>query len=370
MNRLRLALISPITHPLPPPGYGPWEQVVWDLAEALVDAGHEVTVFGPPVPTARFQVVATVPAPLTRMEGPSDGRVWEELHIAEAAAVVAGSDFDVVHNHLHVHALGYSPFLGCPMVTTLHGVAWNEAVHPALARWRHLPFVSISEAERAFYPDLDYVATVPNGIDTERFPLGGGSGGYLLFVGRLAPEKAPHLAIATARRARTKLILAGVVEEIHRPYFEAEVRPHLGGEAVDYLGPVSREELAGLYGEALALVMPLTWDEPFGLVAAEAMTCGTPVIGWRRGSLPELIDPGVTGILVGSVEEAAAAVAQVGSLDRGVCRQRALARFDRAVMAACYVDVYQRLSAHGGLMAPSRSSRSTETADTPRSAKP
>jgi glycosyltransferase involved in cell wall biosynthesis len=345
---MRIALLAPITHRLPPLAYGPWEQVVADLADGLVDAGHEVTLFCTAESCTSAIVVVTTPHPLG--EWPDDlpapdHRIWEEMHVAEAIRHVAGDGFDVLHSHMNVHPLGFARLIETPIITTLHGSAWNTAIHPALERYRDLPFVSISNAERALCPGLNYVATVHNGIDTDRFDLGDGSGGYVLFAGRMAPEKRPHLAIEAARGAGIPIRLAGPVEPRHRDYFARAIQPSLGSPGVEYLGEVRRSELARLYGEAIALLMPLGWDEPFGLVVVESLASGTPVVGWRRGALPELIEDGVTGALVEDVPGAVAAIGRHDQFDRVKCRADAESRFGIPVMARGYLGAYETVLA-------------------------
>lgn len=343
---MKVAMLAPISHPVPPAGYGPWERVAADLTEGLVAEGVDVTLFAAAGATTSARLVATSPHPLEHWpdeEGAPDHRLWEELHIATMAQYAHQGHFDLVHSHLHVHALGYAPLLPVPMVSTLHGVAWNRATHPALLRHRDQPYVSISDSERRFLPELRYVATVYNGVDPSRFTLGDGSGGFLLFAGRMAPEKAPHLAVEIARQAGVGLRLAGAIEDRHGDYFDSQVRPALTDGAVEYLGPVDQVELAGLYRQALALLMPLMWEEPFGLVAAEALVSGTPVVAWRRGALPELVEEGVSGALVDEVPGAVAAVQRVGSLDRAECRRRAVERFGVEAMTRGYLRVYREL---------------------------
>ncbi len=339
-------MLAPITHSIPPSGYGPWERVVADLTGGLIEEGHDVTLFGPAGSETPGHLVPTVPYPLDEWppsEGTPDHRVWEEIHVAALAEVVSSQDFDIIHSHLTVHPLGYASLLDPPMLTTLHGSAWNRAIHPALERFRDLPFVSLSLAERAFFPGLNYVATVHNGVDCTRFEPGSGKGGFLFFAGRMAPEKQPHLAIEVARRADLPVKLAGPVEERHRDYFETEVATRLDAGIAVYLGDLKRGELVEAYREAAAVIMPLAWDEPFGLVVVESLASGTPVIGWRRGALPELIEDGVTGFVVDDVAGAVAAVANLGGLDRAVCRREAETRFSIPVMTRGYVAAYRRV---------------------------
>nr|MBO2498721.1 glycosyltransferase family 4 protein [Acidimicrobiia bacterium] len=339
---MRIGMLAPISHPFPPDGYGPWERVCHDLTEGLVELGHEVIVYAPAGSSTSAELRPTVPAPLSDAPADAhpDARVWEEWHVATAVDDAARSGLDVLHSHLHVHALGYAPFLPMPLVSTLHGSAWHRPHHVMLRAFRREPFVSLSDAEREFLPELNYVATVHNGIRTEAFPLGPG-GERLVFVGRMAPEKAPDLAVEVARRAGRDLLLVGGVEPKYAEWFGHEVEPKLGG-GIEYAGPVDRSEVAALVGRSAALLMPLRWDEPFGLVVVESLAVGTPVVAWRRGAMPELIDDGVTGFLVDGVDEAVAAVGRVGGLDRSTCRRAAERRFSYRDMAAGYVAAYRR----------------------------
>jgi glycosyltransferase involved in cell wall biosynthesis len=335
----RIAMIAPITHPYPPPSYGPWERVTHDLTEQLVALGHEVTLFAPRGSATSSHLVETVDDPLAASD--RDPRLEEEKHLAIAMEAVRDGGFDVVHSHLHVHALVFSRMLTTPMVTTLHGSAWDPAHHDLLHRYAEMPYVSISYVERSLLPELNYVATISNGVRVEEIPMGDGLGGYLAFVGRFAPEKGPDLAVEVARAAGLPLRIAGPVEERYRDYFEEVV----GGadREVQYLGELDRAELWALLGGALALLMPLRWPEPFGLVVAESLAAGTPVVAWRMGAMPELIEDGVTGRLVDNTAEAVHAVGQIGDVSRQRCRQSAENRFSDRVMARFYSAVYSGL---------------------------
>jgi glycosyltransferase involved in cell wall biosynthesis len=337
-------MIAPIAHRLPPRGYGPWEQVVSDLTTGLVTAGHDVTLFAPASTVTGADLVATVPHAIADWppnEMPPDARVWEEVHIARAMETVARGEHDVVHSHLNVHPLGYAPLLDTPILTTLHGSAWNRSIHPALEMFSDLPFVSLSESERSFFPALNYVATVPNGIDCDAIRFSPDEGDSLLFVGRMAPEKQPHVAIEVARRTGRGLILAGPVEAKHRDYFDEQVSPGIDGRDVVYLGPLDRAEVLDLYSTGLALLMPLAWEEPFGLVVVEALASGTPVIAWRRGAMPELIRDGVTGALVDDVDGALSALENTAWIDRKACRRDAETRFSIDAMTRGYLSAYE-----------------------------
>jgi len=342
-------MISPISHPYPPAGYGPWERVTHDLTEQLVAMGHDVTLFAAAGSATSARLIETIMAPLD--SSGADPRLEEERHLSVAMEASLGGAFDVIHSHLHVHGLVFSRLVSTPIVTTLHGVAWDAATHPLLLQYAEMPFVSLSQSERAFLPQLNYVATIPNGIRTSEIPVGGGDGGYLVFAGRMAPEKAPDLAVETALAAGMPLRLAGMVEDRHRDFFETKVLAARSRD-IEYLGPLDRDDLWRLLGSAHALVMPLRWHEPFGLVAVESLAAGTPVIAWRMGALPEIIDDGVSGYLVQDVAEAVGSVALVDGLDRDFCRSIAETRFVDSVMAAAYSDVYQRLSATTSVRGP------------------
>jgi glycosyltransferase involved in cell wall biosynthesis len=332
-------MIPPISHPYEPDGYGPWERVTHDLTERLVELGVDVTLFAPSGSKTGAHLVETVEGPLSALPG-ADPRLMEETHLAIAMEAARDLSIDLIHSHLHVHALVYSSLIPGRLLSTLHGVAWDQANHPLLRRYRDQAFVSLSQSERRFLPELRYVATVANGIRVNDFPLGEGDGGYLAFVGRMAPEKGPDLAIETARLAGMRLRMAGMVEDRHRAFFDGL---DLAGPDVEYLGPLDRHDVAALLGEAHALVMPLRWEEPFGLVVVESLAAGTPVIAWRRGAMEEIVEDGVTGFLVDDVLAAAASVPKVGSLSRVGCRARAATRFSDTRMASEYGMVYDRI---------------------------
>ncbi|HEY3428312.1 MAG TPA: glycosyltransferase family 4 protein [Acidimicrobiia bacterium] len=337
---LRIAVLAPIAHPFPPPGYGPWEQVAYDLVEGLVELGHDVTVFAAGSGGSSGRFISTTPEAL---EGSDlDPRLAEEAHVFRTIEEVVDGGFDILHSHLHVHALGFSRFLPCPMVSTLHGSAWNSAHHLLLTAYKDRPFVSISHSERQFLPDLNYVATVYNGIDFDSFALREEKEDYLLFAGRLAPEKAPDLAIEVARRSNRRLLLAGIVEVKYRDYFEQKIAPELG-DGIEYVGEATRPQLRVLLENASGLLMPLRWPEPFGLVVVEAFASGTPVVAWREGAMAELVMDAVNGFLVGGVDEASSAVERLSELNPVAVRRSARDRFSRSAMAAGYTAVYERL---------------------------
>ncbi len=358
---MRIAMLAPISWPLPPTGYGPWEQVAHNLTEGLVKLGHDVTLFAAGGSVSSASLVETTPYALETwpeedknrsrgfdpasglLEGPPDARAMEQSHIATCMERAGGGEFDVVHSHLHVHALVFSRLIPCPLVSTLHGAAWVRAVHPVFKAYRDLPFVSLSDAERQLLPELNYVATVHNGIRIEDFEFEPEKDDYLLFAGRLAPEKGPAEAVQVAKRTGRRLLIAGMIEPQHEEYFNAKVKPHIDGRQIEYLGLLSQRDLAPIYRKAAGVLFLISWCEPFGLVATEAQASGTPLIATRFGALPEIIVEGKTGFVVDSIDGAVDAVAKLDRITPEDCRENAQVRFSDASMAKGYEQVYQAL---------------------------
>jgi glycosyltransferase involved in cell wall biosynthesis len=331
--QMKLAMLGPVAWRTPPRHYGPWERVTSLLTEGLVARGVDVTLFA----TLDSVTGATLDGVLPRgyAEDPSvDGRVWEALHVAHA--LERSGEFDLVHNQLDWLPLAFSGHCRAPMVTTIHGFS-GPGILPAYLAGRSA-YVSISDADRS--PDLDYVATIHHGIDLSELPEGPG-GDTLVAFGRIHPDKGTAEAIEIARRAGRPLIICGPVQD--RDYFERLVAPHVGSGAVTYLGSVGPQERANVLGHASALLHPIGFDEPFGLAVAEAMACGTPVVAYRRGSMPEVVDDGVTGFVVDDVDAAVDAVQVASTLDRHAVRERAASRFGVGRMVEQYLAVYARL---------------------------
>ncbi len=335
---MKLAILSPIAWRTPPRHYGPWESVVSLLTEGLVAQGVDVTLFA----TADSVTSATLHAVCPRgyEEDPSiEPKVWECLHISELFE--HGDEFDLIHNHFDYLPLTYSCMTRTPIVTTIHGFS-SPRILPVYEKYDcRCHYVSISNADRA--SSLTYVATVYHGIDLSRFTLRRESGDYLLFFGRIHPDKGAREAIEISRRFGMRLIMAGIIQD--RRYFEREVEPYLDGEQVLYLGSAGPEKRDELLGGAYALLHPIHFAEPFGLSVVEAMACGTPVVAMNRGSMPEIIDPGRTGFLCSSVEEAVQALERVPELDRVQCRRWVEERFSAGRMVRDYLSVYEKILA-------------------------
>lgn len=333
---MRVAMIAPISWRTPPRHYGPWELVTSLLTEALVERGVDMTLFATRDSITRGRLESVVPAPYS--EDPSiDAKVWEYRHLAH---VFEQADrFDLIHNQADFPAHAFANLVKTPMVTTIHGFS-SERILPMYEPWQHrIHYVAISEADK--HPHLRYAATIHHGIRMEEFPFDPKGGEDLLFFGRIHPDKGAVEAIAAARAAGRALDMYGVVQD--QAYHAGEVLPLVDGRRVRYHGTVGGAERARALGRARALLHLINFDEPFGLAVVEAMACGTPVIATRRGSMPELIEHGVTGFLVESMEETVGAIERVATIDRAACRRAVVDRFSVDRMADAYLALYRRI---------------------------
>ncbi len=334
---MRIGMLAPIAWRVPPRHYGPWERVVSLLTEGLVERGVEVTLFATADSLTRARLVAVCPRPYE--EDPEiDPKVWEGLHIAEAFERARAGEFDLLHNHFDFLPLTYSGLVDIPVLTTIHGFS-SEKILPVYEKYNgQVYYVSISHADR--HPKLDYVATVYHGIPVEEFTLRRERGDYLLFFGRIHPDKGAAEAIEVARRSGRRLVIAGIVQD--EKYFEERVKPHLNGN-IEYIGSVGGRERDKLLGGAYALLHLINFDEPFGLSMVEAMACGTPVIARPRGAVPEVVRDGETGFLVHTVDEAVEVLPRVAQLDRGRIRRHVEERFRAERMVEDYLRVYRQI---------------------------
>jgi glycosyltransferase involved in cell wall biosynthesis len=333
---MRLAMLSSISWRTPPRSYGPWELVTSLLTEALIARGVDVTLFA----TADSRTAGTLAAVAPRgySEDPAlDAKVWEALHIAHLFE--RAGEFDLIHNQADFMPLVFSELVATPIVTTIHGFS-SPRILPAYERYdARVDYVSISDADRA--PSLSYAATIHHGIPLEAFPFEPVGSEDLLFFGRIHPDKGAGEAIRAARAAGRRLVLCGLVQD--EGYHAREVAPFIDGDRVVYRGLIGGAERTGALGRARGLLHLIGFDEPFGLSVIEAMACGTPVIAYRRGSMPELIDHGMTGFLVNSFEEAVAAIGRLGEIDRAACRAAVAERFTVDRMAEDYLALYHRI---------------------------
>jgi glycosyltransferase involved in cell wall biosynthesis len=302
-----------------------------------VARGLDVTLFATGDSITRARLVGTVPVGYAE-DATVDAKVWEALHIA--AAFERADEFDVIHNGFDFLPLSFSRLVETPVVTTIHGFS-SEQILPVYERYNDIGhYVAISDADR--HERLEYAATIHHGIDIAEFDLGAGRGGYLLFFGRIHPDKGTAEAIDVAELTGLPLVIAGIIQD--REYFEQLVEPRLEGAGVTYIGPVDREQRAAVLGGATALLHLIDFDEPFGFSVVEALACGTPVVTRRRGSMPEIINHGENGFLVDTMDETAAAVRESANLDRGAVRASVATRFDVRRMVDDYVALYRRLA--------------------------
>jgi glycosyltransferase involved in cell wall biosynthesis len=337
---MKIAILAPIAWHIPPKKYGPWEQVAGSLADGLADRGIDVTLFATAQARTKARLRAIVAAPYNESPG-MNPRVAEDLHFSYFFEHAA--QFDLIHNHVNCYPLAFAPLVRTPIVTTLHGSALLEPhTHPLYLRFKELPYVSISDAERDGLPELNYVATVYNGVDLEQLTFRPKPEDYLVFLGRISWKKGTHLAIEIAKRAKLPLKIAAYIPDDERGYYESSVRPLIGG-SVEFVGEVGPRERNELLGNALALLHPTTVPEPFGLTLVEAQATGTPVIAFNKGSVPEVVRDGETGFVVENVDQAVAAVRRLERIDRRQCRRWVEEHFTVEKMLNGYINVYRRV---------------------------
>ncbi|MGV2828689.1 glycosyltransferase family 4 protein [Myxosarcina sp. GI1(2024)] len=342
---MRIAQIAPLWERVPPPAYGGTELIVSLLSDELVRRGHEVTLFA----TGDSQTLAKLKScsarPLRSLGiSHQESEVYHTLQLNKVFE--RASEFDLIHSHVDYAAFPYVNLVNIPTLHTIHGIILPHA-EPLWRDAREQNFISISDAQRRKDLGLNYVATIYNGIDINIFPFypQPANPPYLAFLGRIAPEKGPHLAIEIARRTGWQLKMAGKVDPVDREYFEAKVKPFIDGNQIEFLGEANHQQKCELMGGAVATLFPITWSEPFGLVMAESMAVGTPVIAMDLGSTREVIEDGKTGFLCRNVEECIAALDRLGEIDRLSCRDRTAANFSVAHMVDGYEAVYQQLIA-------------------------
>jgi glycosyltransferase involved in cell wall biosynthesis len=355
---MRIAQIAPLYESVPPDRYGGTERVISWLTEELVQQGHEVTLFASGDSTTRAKLVAACPRALWRDES---CRETLPHHVRLLELVFEDvSRFDVLHFHcdyLHFPLLRRHP---CASVTTLHGRLHVPDLRPLLDEYAEVPLVSISDDQRRPMPWANWQGTVCHGLPLDQHTFREGRGEYLAFLGRFSPEKRLDRAIDIARRSGRKLKVAAKIYPEERDYYRETVAPllHASRSFVEYVGEIGGKDKDEFLGNAAALLFPIDWPEPFGLVMIEAMACGTPVIAWRRGSVPEVISDGITGFTVDSLEEAVQAVDRVADLSRRACRRHFEDRFDVGRMTRDYLEIYRRsMDAEQAWVTPLRAGR-------------
>lgn len=332
---MKIAVLSPLAWRTPPRHYGPWEQMASNITEGLAASGIEVTLFATGDSFTSGYLDWVIPSGYEEEKG-QDAKVVECLHISNL--MEKASDFDLIHNHYDFLPLSYSKLINTPMLTTIHGFS-SQKIIPVYKKYNDSSYyVSISNSDRS--PELNYISTVYNGIKTEDFKYSEEHEDYLLFFGRIHPDKGTLEAIEIAKASKKRLIIAGIVQD--QEYFTQQIEPHLD-EHITFYGHAGPEGRNKLLGKAAALLHPINFNEPFGLSVAEAMYCGTPVIAFDRGSMAEVIKNRHSGYLVRNVKEAADAVHNISIIRRKDCHNWAKDNFSSEKMVADYISLYKKI---------------------------
>jgi glycosyltransferase involved in cell wall biosynthesis len=344
-SMLRIAQVAPLYERVPPLLYGGTERVVGYLTDELVRRGHQVTLFASSDSKTLGDLVSPVDRALRLGASADDGLAPHVLELAQVFDRAA--EFDLIHCHVDYLAFPFGRLVRTPTLHTMHGRLDWPYLAPLFRYLRGVPVVSISDAQRVPLRGLDvaWAGTVYHGLRLDRYPYNEDGGDYLAFLGRIAPEKRPDLAIAVAKRAGIRLRIAAKVDAADREYFGRVIEPLLDDPLIEYLGEIDDEAKATFLGHALALLFPIDWPEPFGLVTIEAMACGTPVIARPFGSVPEIVDPGRTGFVVDTLDELVDAVKRVRTIDRAACRRLVEKRFTVERMVDGYEAIYRSLVA-------------------------
>jgi glycosyltransferase involved in cell wall biosynthesis len=339
---MKIAQVAPLTEAVPPKLYGGTERVVAYLTDALVELGHEVTLFASGDSLTKADLAPIWPRALRLDPNVKDffAPVFMELETVARRA----HEFDMIHAHLDYFGYPLLRLLDVPSVTTLHGRLDLPELPPLYGLYGDIPVVSISDSQRAPLPQANYVATILHGLPKDLLSQGPGTGGYLAFLGRISPEKAPDAAIRIAARAGMPLKIAAKVDKVDEEYFKTTIEPLLSQGHVEFIGEIGEHQKGEFLGNAAGLLFPIAWPEPFGLVMIEAMACGTPVVAFDNGSVPEVLESGVTGFIVQNEDQAVDAVSQLCTLNRDRIRAEFDRRFTAHHMAQNYLKLYSRLS--------------------------
>jgi len=333
---MKVAVLSPVAWRTPPRKYGPWEQVASNITEGLIEDGIDVTLFATADSITKGKLKAVCENSWSE-HTELDPKVCECLHISNI--MEQADKFDLIHNNFDFLPLTYSRLIRTPMVTTIHGFS-SPKILPVYKKYNSTSFyVSISNTDRS--PELDYTATVYNGINIHEFTFRSEPKDYLLFFGRIHPEKGTSESIQIAKQSGRKLIISGLIQ--HQVYFDKKIKPYINDDDIVYVGNSGPGERDRLLGEAYVLLHPISFEEPFGLSVVESLLCGTPVIAFKKGAMPEIILDGKTGFLVNTTNDAVKAVNNIKSINRNYCREYAASKFSRQKMVEGYLEVYKKV---------------------------
>lgn len=345
---MKIALIAPADEKVPPAKYGGTELVIANLANSLIDLGHDVHLFAAGDSTTSAKLHPTFPrsfrTQLKTLEQAPLRYVYNHIALGKAVTQIAGGHFDVVHNHMGWSILPFAPLLDAPVLTTIHGPYDIPFIKEISTAFPHAYFASISDSQQRLMPGLHFLDTVYNGIEVDRFDFSAEPGDYVAFLGRVSPEKGLKKAILAAKKSGIPMRIAAKIDTVDEEYFNTEIAPLIDGALIQFIGEVDHAGKVDLLKHARALLALIQWDEPFGLVMTESMACGTPVIAIGRGSVPELIEHGRNGLIVNdTIEDAVDAIARVETLDRRECRAVVEEKFSADVMARDYLAAYRKI---------------------------
>jgi glycosyltransferase involved in cell wall biosynthesis len=342
---MRIAQVSPLYESVPPGQYGGTERIVSYLTEELVKQGHEVTLFASGDSSTSAKLVTCCPRSLRTDPGCADPMAHHYLMLEKVFSLA--SEFDLIHFHIDYLHFPLSRWRGLTQLSTLHGRLDIPDLVLLYEEFREMPLISISDAQRIPIPSAVWLGTVYHGLPEDLFSFHDTPGGYLAFLGRISPEKRLDRAIEIAKRIGMPLKIAAKIDKVDQEYFEEVIEPLLHHRLVEFVGEIGGREKEEFLGNAYAVLFPIDWPEPFGLVMIEAMACGTPVIAWRNGSVPEVMEDGVTGFIVEGVDEAVQAIEKLASFDRRQCRQVFERRFTADRMANDYANIYEQFLEKG-----------------------
>lgn len=339
---MKIAQVSPLWESVPPKLYGGTERIVSYITEELVRLGHEVTLFASGDSTTSAKLISVCPEAL-RLSTGIFNRDAPMVMLLEQAFGSLAHEFDIIHSHLDFFGFPLSRRCSTPVITTLHGRLDLPELVPVFREFAELPLVSISNAQRRPLPWVNWQGTVHHGLPKDLYSFHPHAGRYLAYLGRISPEKRPDHAIEIAKRVGIPLRIAAKVDQADRSYFEAEIEPSLSHPLIEYVGEITDDEKNDFLGEACALLAPYDWPEPFGLVLIESLACGTPVLCYRRGSIPEIIDHGVTGFICETFNDMIEAVGRIPTIDRKQCRLAFEERFTVERMVRDYLRLYAQV---------------------------